>query len=101
MIAAMGLAAALVVTPAAASGALWDGQTIQQEGTSTSNIDAGVGAYERGDFAEAFRWFRMAADQGVAEAQVSLGLMYGTGQGVTQNDAEAVRWFRLAADQCD
>jgi TPR repeat protein len=49
--------------------------------------------------AEAVRWFRLAADQGNADAQLHLGFMYDTGRGVSQNDAEAVRWFRLAADQ--
>ena len=42
---------------------------------------------------------RQAADQGDAEAQYNLGVMYNTGMGVLQDDAEAVRWFRLAAEQ--
>ena len=53
------------------------------------------------DYIEAVRWFRMAAEQGDANAQVNLGVMYGIGKGVTQDDAEAVRWFRLAAEQGD
>ena len=32
-------------------------------------------------------------------AQYNLGSMYGTGEGVPQDDAEAVRWYRLAAKQ--
>ena len=44
------------------------------------------------------RWYRLAADQGLASAQSNLGLMYANG-GVPQDDAEAVRWYRLAADQ--
>ena len=51
------------------------------------------------DYAEAARWFRKAADQGLAEAQFNLGIMYDGGQGVAQDYAEAVRWFRKAADQ--
>ena len=42
---------------------------------------------------------RSAAEQGDANAQFNLGLMYGTGRGVRPDDAEAVRWYRLAADQ--
>ena len=42
---------------------------------------------------------RAKAEQGDADAQYNLGLRYGTGEGVPQNDAEAVRWLRLAADQ--
>ena len=51
------------------------------------------------DYAEAVKWFRLAADQGNATAQYNLGLMYDKGQGVPQNYAEAVKWYRLAADQ--
>ena len=42
---------------------------------------------------------RVRAEQGDAEAQSSLGLMYSDGSGVPRNDVEAVRWYRLAADQ--
>ena len=45
------------------------------------------------------RWYRLAAEQGLALAQLSLGVMYGTGAGVPEDDAEAVRWWRLAAEQ--
>ncbi len=43
--------------------------------------------------------FRWAAEQGDAEAQHNLGVMYSTGRGVPQDDSEAVRWYRLAAEQ--
>ena len=39
------------------------------------------------------------ADQGDADAQSNLGIMYENGNGVPENDAEAVKWFRKAADQ--
>ncbi len=42
---------------------------------------------------------RRAAEQGDADAQYDLGLMYATGRGVPQDDGEAVRWFRRAAEQ--
>ncbi len=45
------------------------------------------------------KWFRKAAEQGVARAQFNLGAMYGRGQGVPQDYAEAVKWFRKAAEQ--
>ena len=45
------------------------------------------------------RWYRLAADQGLAGAQSNLGFMYANGRGVPQDDAEAARWYRLAADQ--
>ena len=39
------------------------------------------------------------ADQGDADAQYNLGVMYGKGRGIPQNDAEAVKWYRKAAEQ--
>ena len=65
--------------------------------------------HERGDFATALREFRpaveavkgyrMAAEQGNADAQLNLGMLYYTGLGVRQDYAEAVKWFRGAAEQ--
>ena len=59
----------------------------------------GVAAYERGDYATALRLWRPLAEEGDALAQYNLGLMYGKGEGVPQDDAEAVKWYRLAAEQ--
>jgi S1-C subfamily serine protease len=51
------------------------------------------------DYAEAVKWYRLAAEQGDSQAQLNLGNMYYVGVGVTQNHAEAVKWYRLAAEQ--
>lgn len=51
------------------------------------------------DFAEAARWYRLAADQGLAESQHMLGVMYDRGDGMPQDFAKAIKWYRLAADQ--
>ena len=51
------------------------------------------------DFKEALKWFQLAAEQGVAEAQFSLGLTYYNGDGVNQDFKKAVRWFQMAAAQ--
>jgi TPR repeat protein len=48
---------------------------------------------------EAVGWFRAAAEQGHAEAQLYLGSCFYKGEGVDQDLAEAVRWFRKAAEQ--
>jgi Asp-tRNA(Asn)/Glu-tRNA(Gln) amidotransferase A subunit family amidase len=48
------------------------------------------------DDAEAVRWYRMAAEQGSADAQSNLGVMYANGEGVVQDDARAYLWFNLA-----
>lgn len=44
---------------------------------------------------------RKQAENGDAEAQLSLGVSYDKGEGVPQNYAEAAKWFRKAADQGD
>ena len=51
------------------------------------------------DDVEAVKWYRLAADQGFANAQLNLGLMYAKGTGVPQDDVEAYKWWNLAADQ--
>ena len=45
------------------------------------------------------KWYRLAAVQGDAEAQRSLGEMYHEGLGVEQDYKEAVKWWKLAAEQ--
>ncbi|MFZ1007022.1 MAG: tetratricopeptide repeat protein [Candidatus Sulfotelmatobacter sp.] len=47
--------------------------------------------------AEAVRWFRKAAVQGLAVAQERLGTMYQSGEGISQDDVEACFWLNLAA----
>ena len=41
------------------------------------------------------------AEQGDAEAQIELGMLYSVGVGVPEDDAESVAWFRRAAEQGD
>ena len=82
------LAVALAISPVFATPA-----------PSQSQYDLGVAAYDRQDYATAYRLWRSQADQGHADAQTSLGVMYGAGQGVPQDYAEAMLWYRLAAAQ--
>jgi TPR repeat protein len=49
----------------------------------------------------AVRWYRRAAEQGLAEAQSGLGSMYYKGWGVLQDYAKAQYWYRQAAEQGD
>ena len=51
------------------------------------------------DHSEAVKWYRMAAEQGVAAAHRNLGLCYYLGDGVAQDYVEAVKWCRKAAEQ--
>ena len=57
-------------------------------------FDTGQGVPQ--NHAEAVKWFRLAADQGNANAQFNLGLMYANGQGVPQNYVIAHMWYNLA-----
>ena len=62
-------------------------------------LEDGAAADSRGNYSDAVRWYRQAADQGDPKAQNSLGAMYYNGRGVTQSYDEAVKWYRLAAAQ--
>ncbi len=64
-----------------------------------ADFEAGVDAYNRGDYAAAYREFLPLAEQGHAAAQFFLGFMYEEGRGVPQSDAQAVAWYRKAAEQ--
>jgi len=61
--------------------------------------DDNLTAYIKGDYVTAARQFREAAEQGDAEAQHSLALLYSSGKGVPQDDAEAMKWYTKAAEQ--
>lgn len=50
---------------------------------------------------EALRWYRKAANQGIARAQAILGIAHMSGRGVVKDLAEAAKWLRKAADQGD
>lgn len=53
------------------------------------------------NYGEALKWFRMAADQGYAPAQYSVGNIYFHGLGEPTDFAEGIRWWRLAAENGD
>ena len=90
--------------------------------TLAADFQAGVEAFERGDYAvalrefrplaeqgmavpldpaEAMKWLLLAGEQGDASAQRALDVMYGFGIGVPEDDAEAVKWYRKGAEQGD
>ena len=53
----------------------------------------------RGQDTDRITEIQRQAEQGDADAQNNLGVMYGEGSRVPQDHAEAVRWFRMAAEQ--
>src|SRR5580704_10938174 len=60
---------------------------------------AGMRAFRNKDYPAAYAEWRAAANQGHAEAQYDLGMLYLKGLGVAADPEEAFRWLRLAADQ--
>lgn len=53
------------------------------------------------DYAEAFKWYRKAAEHGHSGAQNNLGTCYERGLGTPKDYLEAVTWYRKAAEQGD
>ena len=51
------------------------------------------------DGEEAERYYKMAAEQGMGEAQHALAVLYFEGDMIPQNYVEALRWFRAGAAQ--
>jgi uncharacterized protein len=51
------------------------------------------------DYVNAFKEFKIMADQGDAPAQYNLGVMCKNGKGVPQSFTEAFKWYHLAADR--
>jgi len=64
-----------------------------------ADFQAGLDAYQKGDYVGAAKEWRPLAEGGDAVAQYNLGLLYLDGHGVPQNPAEAANWFRRAAEQ--
>ncbi len=50
------------------------------------------------DAAEAFKWFKLAAERGHADAALKVGLCYEDGKGVPKNEQEAIKWFTKAIE---
>ena len=57
----------------------------------------GVMLASRGKYQEAAKWYKSAADTGIATAAYNLGTLYYNGQGFPQDYATARHWFEIAA----
>jgi TPR repeat protein len=64
-----------------------------------SSYEDGAAAHSRGDYTTARRLWLPLAEEGNADAQTMLGIIYEEGHGVSQDYAAAVTWYRRAADQ--
>ncbi len=100
------LAKAKLAESAATHAAVRPPQVPMTRGPQAPQVNAddagrGMAALQAKAYADALRWFRQAAAKDSATGQWGLGLLYATGQGVSQDYAEAMRWYRLAAAQGD
>jgi uncharacterized protein len=64
-----------------------------------ADFQAGLEAYNRGDFETAFKEWQPLADKGDANSQYNLGMLYARGLGLPQDYRKAVEWYEKAAAQ--
>jgi len=70
-----------------------------QSQKDAASYQEGIDAYAQGNFAVALKKLQPMAEQGNADAQLRLGLMYREGKGVPQDDKQALAWLSKAAEQ--
>jgi TPR repeat protein len=63
--------------------------------------DAGLAAYNAGDYKKALANFTAANQKGHMKAPRYIGLCYEHGYGVTANTKEAAKWYAIAAERGD
>jgi len=64
-----------------------------------AQADAGLAAYERGEYDSAFLLWSEQARRGDTQAMYSIGWLYFDGRGQPQDHALAARWLRKAAER--
>ena len=55
--------------------------------------------YKKGNYQQAFVYYKQSAEHGYAAAQYMFGYCYYEGKGVDQDNKQAVAWYRKAAEQ--
>ena len=68
-------------------------------GSSFADFNDGFDAYNKGDYKTAFNEWKSLAEQGDADAQDKLGLMYENGRGTLKDYKESFKWYHKAAEQ--
>jgi TPR repeat protein len=77
-------------------------QTLMLAAAGAAHADQfnnGMAAANARDYATALQIWRPLANEGSADAQAALGVLYDNGFGVVQDHAAAAAWFRKSADQ--
>ena len=68
-------------------------------GAAVADLNEGLDALRKNDFATAVKELRPLAERGDAEAQYRIGLMYEFGRGYPQDKAQGIAWFKKSAAQ--
>jgi TPR repeat protein len=66
---------------------------------AVANFEAGIVAYQANNLPLAYKEFLAAAEEGHADSQFNLALMYERGIGVEKDEKDAVVWYGKAAAQ--
>lgn len=72
------------------------------QGNTGAQVKLGLIYFQHAEiknYTESLKWFRRAAERGLADAQYLTGLMYIEGLGTSKNTGEGTRWIRKAAEQ--
>jgi len=64
-----------------------------------AGFEEGIAAYQANNLPLAHKEFRAAAEQGHADSQYNLAIMYEKGIGVDKDEKEAIVWYRKSAVQ--
>lgn len=73
-------------------------QAAARAGDLQARLHLGADCFRRSKFDEAAQWFQLAAEQGSADAQNSLGTLYLNGIGIESSPSQAFGWFSRAAE---
>lgn len=64
-----------------------------------AQVEPARAAFDKEDYAEAYRLYQPLVGKGLAEAQYRMGLMHKFGWGTARDHGSAAKWFQAAADQ--
>ncbi len=67
--------------------------------TGGAQVEQARAAFEKEDYAAAYKLYKPEAERGTAEAQYRVGLMHKFGWGTERDHSVAARWFTGAAEQ--
>jgi TPR repeat protein len=77
---------------------------LAEQGNERAQYNLGLLYLKKGNAkknTEALKWIKKAANQGLADAQAMLGMMFAEGDIIPKNQVEAVKWYKKSAEQGD